>query len=258
MLSVGRSILLTYIGRERGRECVAGGKIYSDCNGHSGPLTNIMLNYGPLHGLNVMLSCMMDFILHKPLRSMKWDKKPLQLEFTEGWAQTEIPELTKLDEPAVRLHACVLSLCFEIFEERHLCGVPHGRSQGLLTPLVKVWGWRGQVCTGKRLWSPISNCPCRSGGGPGWVLISSVHLIDASTLEKAEHTPLWVRLILPSFSAHTSGQATATAKKLCPVWEGASGRKSTIDISILRYEVHKEPQEWRFCMMCNIPTTAVN
>lgn len=30
---------------------------------HIGPLTNIMLNYGPLHGLSVMLSCMMDFIL---------------------------------------------------------------------------------------------------------------------------------------------------------------------------------------------------
>lgn len=52
-------------------ESMEGGRIYSDCNSRSGPLTNIMLNYGPLHGLSAMLSCMMDFILHKPLRSMK-------------------------------------------------------------------------------------------------------------------------------------------------------------------------------------------
>lgn len=52
-------------------ESVERGKIYSASNGGSGPLTNIMLNYGPLHGLNVMLSCVMDFILYKPLRSMK-------------------------------------------------------------------------------------------------------------------------------------------------------------------------------------------
>lgn len=62
----------------------------------SGPLTNITLNYGPLRGLSVMLSCMMDFILHKLLRSMKWDKNLLQLEFTLAWTQTETPEFNTI------------------------------------------------------------------------------------------------------------------------------------------------------------------
>lgn len=55
---------------QRGRER-EWGRIYSDCKGRSGAPTSIMLNYGPLHGLNAVLSRVMDSILYKPLWSMK-------------------------------------------------------------------------------------------------------------------------------------------------------------------------------------------
>lgn len=160
----------------------------------------------------------------------------------------------------MRLHVYVLRLCVEIFKERCLCGVPRGCSQGLLSPPVKVWGWRGQVCTEKRLWSPTLDYPCHSGRGPGWMLISRMCSMCTSTVEKAEHIPHtgsgWS--VLPSFSTHTSAQATATIRKGCPFWEGASSRKSTKGISVMCYEIHREPQEGRFCVMCNIPTTVVD
>ena len=62
LLSFWRPILLTYMGRKRGREW-KGGRVYSDCKCLSGAPTSIMLNFGPLLGLNTVLSCMMDSVL---------------------------------------------------------------------------------------------------------------------------------------------------------------------------------------------------
>ena len=63
--SFQRPVLLTYIGRERGRVWEGGG-VYSDSKCGSGAPTSFMLNYGPLLRLNTALTCVMDSFLYKP------------------------------------------------------------------------------------------------------------------------------------------------------------------------------------------------
>ena len=186
---------------------------------------------------------------------MKQDKKLMQLEFTEGWTQAEIPELTKLCEPAVTMNTCTHSLSGKLKLARKLESflrrLPHGPSSGQLSPHIKAWGPRGQVCSGIKLRPQAQTGTTWVREEWRWWPISSA----ISSLGKPEPTPrARVRLAYLHAVHILLGQAAAAAVKSCLVWEGMPGREGIKGFSVVFCKTQKALCKCRLHVGCEILT----